>query len=290
MLVGLFITVAYLLLHPFKLFQKCFGELKFKKDLILSVTDVFNGPFKDGTSENSWDYRYFAGMHFAIQLLVMSFYYIPLEHQLVTGILKVILCSLFILAILIFKPYKRNIHNFSEVILFALLTGLSVFPALAFDLYGDYWKFTILFLGITPILGFIIIAIVTPYCMIWMIRKFRHCCKYVKGNYPNHNYIPMEDREELITNYVHLADDEENFVFPDRLENPKKYNVIVNRGPRYRCEQIILLGFLKKTERNYYARVPLCVYYFIVVCLVYFAYYGHSLIIIDDQEMPSLLH
>ena len=53
-LVGLFITVAYLLLYPFKWFQKCFGILKFKKDLIISVTDVFNGPFKDGTSENSW--------------------------------------------------------------------------------------------------------------------------------------------------------------------------------------------------------------------------------------------
>ena len=78
-LIGLFITVAYLLLHPFKLFQRSFGKMKFKKDLIISVTDVFNGPFKDGTSENSWDYRYFAGMHFAIQLVVMTFYYIPLE-------------------------------------------------------------------------------------------------------------------------------------------------------------------------------------------------------------------
>ncbi len=88
-LVGLFITVAYLLLHPFRLFQLCFGKLKFKKDLIMSVTDVFNGPFKDGTSENSWDYRYFARMHFTMQLVVMTFYYIPLEHKLVTGSLKV---------------------------------------------------------------------------------------------------------------------------------------------------------------------------------------------------------
>ena len=225
-LVGLFITVAYLLLQPFKLFQWCFGKLKFKKDLIISVTDVFNGPFKDGTSENSWDYRYFAGMHFAIQFVVMTFYYIPLEHKLVTGSLKLTVCSLYLLAILIFRPYKRNIHNFNEVLLFVLLTGLSVYPALV-DL--DNWLAFIFFLVIMPIFGFIIIVIVIPYCIIWMIRKCRHCCKYIKGNSPNHDDIPMEDREELITNYVLSVDDEESFVFPDRLENPKKYNVIIKQ-------------------------------------------------------------
>ena len=217
-LVGLFITVAYLLLHPFKLFQKFFSKLKFKKDLIISVTDVFNGPFKDGTSENSWDYRYFAGMHFAIQIVVMNFYYIPLEHKRWTGSLKVTVCSLYICSILIFRPYKRNIHNFSEVLLFVMLTVLSVYPALV---NGDYWWFIILIWGIIPIFGFIIIVIVIPYCLIWMIRKCRHCCKYVKGNSPNHNDVLMEDREELITNYVHSADNEESFVFPDRVENPK---------------------------------------------------------------------
>ena len=226
LLVGLFITVAYLLLHPFKLFQKCFGKMKFKKDLIISVTDVFNGPFKDGTTENSWDYRYFAGMHFAIQLVIMTFYYIPLKLTQLTGSLKVTVCSFYLLAILIFRPYKRNIHNFSEVLLFVLLTVLSVYPALV-DL--DNWLAFIFFLVIMPIFGFIIIVIVIPYCIIWMIRKCSHCCKYVKGNSPNHNDIPMEDYEELITNYVHSEDNEESFVFPDRLENPKKYNVIIKQ-------------------------------------------------------------
>ena len=222
-LVGLFITVAYLLLHPFKLFQKCFGKLKFKKDLIISVTDVFNGPFKDGTSENSWDYRYFAGMHFIIQLLVMTFYYIPLKYIQRTGILKVTVCSLYLCSILIFRPFKRNVHNFSEVVVFVLLTIFSVNPAI-YDTKLNIASFLLLAMCL------ILIIVVIPYCLIWMIKKCRHCCKYVKGNSPNHKDIAMEDREELITNYVLSADDEESFVFPDRLVNPKKYNVIVKQG------------------------------------------------------------
>ena len=225
-LVGLFITVAYILLYPFKLFQKCFGKLKFKKDFIISVTDVFNGPFKDGTSENSWDYRYFAGMHFAIQLVVMTFYYIPLEHKLVTGSLKLTVCSLYIFSILIFRPYKRNVHNFSELLLFFLLTIFSVYP----EIYDTNYIPNFLLILLVAVMWLILITIVIPYCIFWMIRKCRHCCKYVKGNSPNHKDVPMEDYEELITNNVHSANDEENFVFPDRLVNPKKYNVIVKQG------------------------------------------------------------
>ena len=225
-LVGLFITVAYLLLHPFRLFQWCFGKLKFKKDLIISVTDVFNGPFKDGSSENSWDYRYFAGMHFAIQLVVMTFYYIPLELMQVTGSLKMTVCSLYLLAILIFRPYKRNIHNFSEVLLFVLLTGLSVYPALGFDLSDLDSVFVIIIL---PIFGFIIIVLVIPYCLIWMIRKCCHCCKYIKDNYTKHNNVPLEDlHEKLITNSEDCAVD--NVMFADRLMNPERYNSVKARG------------------------------------------------------------
>ena len=223
-LVGLCITVAYLLLHPFKLFQKCFGKLKFKKDLIISVTDVFNAPFKDGTSENSWDYRYFAGMHFAIQLVVMTFYYVPLQYMQVTGSLKVTVCSFYICSIFIFRPYKRNIHNFSEVLLFVLLTGLSVYPALV-----NEYMFIFFFLLIMPIFGFIIIFIVIPYCLIWMIRKCYHCCKYIKDNPTKHNNVPLEDLyEELITNSGDGAED--NVMFADRLMNPERYNSVRGCG------------------------------------------------------------
>ena len=230
-LVGLCITVAYLLLHPFRLFQLCFGKLKFKKDLILSVTDVFNGPFKDGTSENSWDYRYFAGMHFVIQLVVMTFYYIPLEYKQVTGSLKVTVCSLYLLAILIFRPYKRNIHNFSEVLLFVLLTGFSVFPAMVYDTIERY-KYEFVFSKVTmPIFGFIIIVIVIPYCLIWMIRKCRHCCKYIKDNYfTKHNNVPLVEYqdEELIN--TKEEDSIDNVMFADRLMNPERYNSVRARG------------------------------------------------------------
>ena len=203
-LVGLCITVAYLLLHPFRLFRWCFGKLKFKKDLIISVTDVFNGPFKDGTSENSWDYRYFAGMHFAIQLVVMTFYYIPLEQKIMTGILKVTMCLLYSCSIMIFRPYKRNIHTASEVFLFLILTVFSIFPAI-YDPspeLDDLYSFLFL---VCPLCGFIVILIVTPYCIFWMIRKCYHCYKLNLSNRPLNGYKNMiiDDSSSVVQNVMY---------------------------------------------------------------------------------------
>ena len=82
---------------------------------------------------------------------------------------------------------------------------------------------------VMPIFGLIIIIIVIPYCLIWMIRKCRHCCKYIKDNYTKHNNVPLEDLyEELITNSGNGAED--NVMFADRLMNPERYNSVRARG------------------------------------------------------------
>ena len=194
-LIVLCVTVAYLLLHPLRLFQWCFGKLKFQKDLIISVTDVFNGPFKDGTSNNTWDYRYFAGIHFIMQLIIMISYCTPSPIVVIVAI-KMSVCGLYIVALLIFRPYKRNIHNFSEVLIVTILIGLSASPL------SEY------VIGFLPIMsGFILLFIVTPYCCYWMIKKCRHCCQYIRDNHiTRHNAAVVEDNEELIASVTDGSD------------------------------------------------------------------------------------
>ena len=85
LLIQIIVTI-YLSLYPFRLFQKFFSKLKFKKDFLVAVTDVFTGPYKDGT-DNSWDYRYFAGIHFALRLIILPFNYLPAV--MVAGILQI---------------------------------------------------------------------------------------------------------------------------------------------------------------------------------------------------------
>ena len=97
LLIQIIVTI-YLSLYPFQLFQKFFSKLKFKKDFLVAVTDVFTGPYKDGT-ENSWDYRHFAGIHFALRLIILPFNYLPAN---ISSINTTNLC--------LFHYYYNNCH------------------------------------------------------------------------------------------------------------------------------------------------------------------------------------
>ena len=194
-LVLLFLIVSslYLSIYPFQWFQKCFNKLKFKKDFLVSVTDVFTGPYKDGTQQNSWDYRYFAGLHFFLRLVIMVFYYIPQYKGLlfVIPVLEVTVCVLVIITILIFRPYKRNIHSFNEVLLFIVLRIFSCYfsyvNVLSEKLLHFWYRVFIL-----PVIGSIILFLVIPYLVYWMVSKCQ--AKYRYSRFYNTSVSNISDK------------------------------------------------------------------------------------------------
>ena len=203
LLIQIIVTI-YLSLYPFRLFQKFFSKLKFKKDFLVAVNDVFTGPYKNGT-ENSWDYRYFAGIHFALRLIVLPFNYLPAV--MVAWILQTCAYSILIVTIVIFRPYKRNIHTFNEVFLVASLVVVS--------LTG--------FVTAVPasIIGFIICFVVIPYCLVWMCKKCRLGIRYMNSFKPKPsgtlNVYQSTKRLNVNNNY-------DGDLFADHLMNPEIYD------------------------------------------------------------------
>ena len=198
------IMTIYLSLYPFQFFQKFFSKLKFKKDFLVAVTDVFTGPYKDGT-DNSWDYRYFAGIHFALRLFILPFNCIPF----VALILPECVYSIIIVTLVIFRPYKRNIHTFNEVFLVA---SLGVVNSTAF--------FTAVPASIiaVPIIGFIICFVVIPYCLVWMYKKCTLGIRYMNSfkPKPSSTLNVHQSPKRLNVNY--------DYSFADRSINPESYD------------------------------------------------------------------
>ena len=204
LLIQIIVTI-YLSLYPFQFFQKCFSKLKFKKDFLVAVTDVFTGPYKNGT-DNSWDYRYFAGIHFALRLIILPFNYLPAAF-FVAFILQICVYSIIIITIVIFRPYKRNIHTFNEVFLVASLGAVS-------------W--TGFFTAVpASIIGFIICFVVIPYCLVWMCKKCRLGIRYMNSFKPKPsgtlNVCQSTKRLNVIKNF-------DGDLFADRLMNPENYD------------------------------------------------------------------
>ena len=73
-LVLLFLIVLptlYILLYPFKWFHKLLDRLHLRKQLLISLGDVFTGPYKNGT-ENTYDYRFMAGLYLLARITILS--------------------------------------------------------------------------------------------------------------------------------------------------------------------------------------------------------------------------
>lgn len=103
-----------LCLSPLVCFQWLLGQLRLRKQLIISFTDVLQGPFKNSTNGTT-DRRFFAGFYFFLRLLVISVYTFNSDPRVIYLEMLTIVGSGAIL-VAIFQPYKRNLFNILDVV------------------------------------------------------------------------------------------------------------------------------------------------------------------------------
>ena len=196
-----------ILFYPFKWFQKLLDCLHLRKPLLITLADVFTGPYKNGT-ENTFDYRFMAGLYLLARIIILSqlvFGY--QQYYLIAVPIALGICSFLLSAIvLIFRPFYRNIHNFTEYSTVSLITALgflALYIFLAFIL--EVFIFNILFFGI----------IISSYIIYKLYKILKFCHYYHKKRVP---VVPtVQEYEENATSL------EDNRV-ADRMENPQNYN------------------------------------------------------------------
>ena len=111
-----------LLLYPTKTFQKllnCFPRMRW--DYLHIFMDFFQGCYKNGTN-NTQDYRYFAGLYLLIRLIHHTSIYYSDWSYIITSILSLIVSILFG----VLRPYRKDFYNRLDCMFFVLLTLGSV--------------------------------------------------------------------------------------------------------------------------------------------------------------------
>ena len=218
LLIMILLPTLYILLYPFKWFHKLLECLHLRKQLLISLGDVFTGPYKNGT-ENTYDYRFFAGLYLIAKTIVLcsqnllnfysdNFFRVP---NFVQG------CIVFLLAILIlvFRPFKRNIHSFTEAMMLIFQMGYFIFLIVDILVNGGYYD-TVIAGIIISILNGLLFGILSIYIMYQIIKTILNCINY----YKQHNRTVPANTEEQEENQPLVVDD----WIADRMENPLKYN------------------------------------------------------------------
>ena len=206
LLLFVLMPTIFLLLFPFKFFHRFLDFIKMRKQILIAFGDVFTGTFRDG-SDGSIDFRCFAGLYLLLRIFILCFYYIPSQHSEVILYLETATCVVFGGILMIFRPFKRNLTNFANFLIFFLL-GLMSALCLSVEEKGVLVNIT--FLMHIPM----IVAIC--YFMYWIRKKVISVFRYSFRS----NLIQDETTEE--------KNDDENLIIdndtlPDRLVNPEEY-------------------------------------------------------------------
>ena len=211
LIVVVFIPTVYLLLHPFKWFHKILDWCKLKRpQFVMTLVDDYTGAFKNGCN-NTNDYRYFAGLYLLLRVVIICLYYFPIQQYLIIMGIQI---SIFVItagAITIFRPYRKNIHNFLDFLLFlilALLSGIAMIPFYSRSFISSSFNANIIPLYFP---SFIVIL----YCIYWIIKKVRCCCLYYKDTRRRPHTDPIEE---------YIPSDNDDNLFADRVINPDEYD------------------------------------------------------------------
>uniref|UniRef100_A0A1X7TD50 TRP C-terminal domain-containing protein n=1 Tax=Amphimedon queenslandica TaxID=400682 RepID=A0A1X7TD50_AMPQE len=225
-LVLLFLIVLptlYILLYPFQWFHKLLDCLHLRKQLLISLGDVFTGPYKNGT-ENTYDYRFMAGLYLLARIIILSQF--SYGHYFIFSIPISQACCSFLLAVIliIFRPFQKNIHNFTEFLIFFLamaigctnsgisfLISRSAYPDVGFDISFRVLK------DVLPTINGLFFGIIIPGYIIYQIYKMiKSCYRYHKKKNPVANQYQDNDYQPLVGN-------DGNWI-ADRMENPQEYD------------------------------------------------------------------
>ena len=200
LLIAILLPTLYIQFYPFKWFHKLLDCLHLRKQLLISLGDIFTGPYKNG-SENTFDYRSMAGLYLWARVITLSLC-VPFMFLPAISITLACFSFLLILIILIFRPFKKNIHNFSEVLIAFMILALGGMMASPVFLVVFYAV-----LGINCFITFVGVI----YATYQMVKACKH---YGKKN-PVTKGV-QEDTEPLV-------DNDDDWV-ADRMENPQEYN------------------------------------------------------------------
>ena len=213
----IFLPMLYIQLYPFKIFHKLLSCLHFRKEILILLCDVFTGPYKNG-SDNTRDYRCFAGFYLFLRIIVLCLYFIPYEfYSFYVLCCQIALFALFGGMIMIFRPYKINLQNFSNLIIFLFLMAASAITLIADNRPDNQPTIDAVFsqVVIATFSGILVFGIFISV-VVWTVKKFASICVYCRGS---SNPSLTEEHADIQP----LLENDDNWI-ADRMEHPDDYD------------------------------------------------------------------
>ena len=198
---------VFLLLYPTKPFLRCLNWCRVRGPVIQAFVDAFQGDFKDGTNSTR-DYRYFAGLYFLLRLGTRLAEFAQISAYI---FICIVMYTITALIFAIVKPYKNNIYNIVDSVLFGVLALIYITI-----LYG--YLFLIVVAGdatwiwaILDLLSSLPLVYISGLLLYWIFTRtifIRKCWRVTA---------------QKVKNMICRKNAANDHSIPHRLENPTEY-------------------------------------------------------------------
>lgn len=163
-----------LLVYPLACFQKCLNRLNFRNHFTTAFMDALQGCYKDG-SDGRQDCRYFSAVYFLLRIVINGVYSLLYVYN-VYIFFFINVCLLLALAVIVlYRPYKNDMHNKFDAAIFIhliFIVSLAALNKYFWDMKGGSLTVQVL-LYISLCLPAIAMGIYVTLSCIKKIMKFK---------------------------------------------------------------------------------------------------------------------
>ena len=214
-----------LLFYHLKSFQQCLTRCRLGRPGLHALVDAYQGCFKNSATDGS-ERRYFAGIYLLFRLCHVAFIVTPTP---VPYFVIEELCSSFIMTAMmfLFRPYKKVVHNFTNIIFVFFLLLLSITALITAFVRNDF-----IIPIIMPIISLCLMYV--PFlslCLYLTYRLLKFCCvqtfRKIKTKKIAVDEEPEPDQEQapliVPVSTVSINDFVADSMYADRILNPSEY-------------------------------------------------------------------
>ena len=209
-----------LLFYHLKSFQRCLTKCKLDRPGLHALVDAYQGCFKNSETDGS-ERRYFAGIYLLLRFCHVAFIVAPINTPYF-AIEEICISFLVAAMIVLFRPYKKVVHSFTNFIFVFLLLLLSI---CVFTIAINDFITSIIALCIMYIPFFALCLYLTYHCLVKLC-----CVQTICKNKTERNAVdeppPDQEKAPLIVpvTTVSVNDFVADSMYADRILNPDEYN------------------------------------------------------------------
>ena len=217
LLVFVALPMAFLILYPFNMSQRCLIWCRLDRPGLHALVDAYQGCFKNSATDGK-ERRYFAGIFLlfrAVFLAPITLLQINIHLEWVVSITGPCFAVLMAGVIALLRPYKKTVHNVIDFVIFLLLFIICMFNYF----YSFYTTIVLFYFPFLCLLIYIIYCVFTKCCCCCTQKQIAYQFLPDRENDSSPVQIaPHSTSEVSMDNYI------EDHLFADRVLNPSRYN------------------------------------------------------------------